>query len=133
MGEKLKLSNRMKEILFLLSRTGEYKLTRNHIIHAIEREKWLENTKESTVEKERLLKDSVRVSYDRTFAKLKKLGLIEGGFMGYTPFSFYEGTLYRGHLYILTEKGREMADEIIKEILEPINRFDKLFNDLSDL
>jgi hypothetical protein len=124
----------MKEILFLLSRSEDYSLTRNHIVHAIEIEKWVENTKEASVRGERLLIDSVRVSYDRTLAHLKKLGLIKGKFpKDLRPLSPYMGTLWRGYCYTLTEKGKVKADEILQEIMKPVSRLNQLINALEEL
>lgn len=122
----LVLSNRMKEILFLLAQYNEG-MTRNSIVHAIEIEKWTENTERSSCSSERILKDSVRVSYDRTLLKLRKLELVEAGFpKDLRPMSFYDGTKWRGFFYTLTEEGKKKANEIILEIFKPVNRLNQL-------
>jgi len=118
----------MKDILFLLSRNNS--MTRSHVICAIERERWNNITKQSPVSDELILLDKVRVSYDRTFRQLRELGLIEGGFPSDRGrLSPYNGTLWRGYVYILTDKGRDEAEEIMEEILKPLLRYsDMLIN-----
>ena len=124
----LKLSRRMKDILLLLSKNKV--MTRNRIVYSIERERWDKISKPSPIVyqgRERILIDKVRVSYDRTFKRLRTLGLIEGGFppeLG--RLSFYRGTLWRGYLYTLTEKGRNEAKEILGEVLKPLERHSRL-------
>jgi hypothetical protein len=123
----------MKSILFLLSKIDG--ITRNHIICAIEGERWNEVAKRSTAKSMRFIDellplDKVRVSYDRTFRRLRELGLIEGGFPSeLPPLSPYAGTLWRGYSYTLTDKGRKEIEDIVERVLDPLMRYcDMLMN-----
>ena len=120
----VKLSRRMKDILSLLSKSEH--MTRNHIVYSIERERWDKISKPSPIVyggRERVLVDKVRVSYDRTLKRLRNLGLIEGGFPPERGrLSLYRGTLWRGYLYKLTDKGRTEAQEILSEMLKLLKR-----------
>lgn len=118
----------MKEILVILAQSPEFGMYRTDLIFAIEKDQWMKKTriKESSFH-ERLLTDSVRVSYDRTLAKLKKLGLIKGGWPdGVKPLSPWEGTLWSGQRLILTDKGKKVASEIIQETLRQVLRLNQL-------
>jgi hypothetical protein len=78
--------------------------------------------------------DKVRVSYDRTFRRLRELGLIEGGFPSELPsLSLYSGTLWGGYFYTLTDKGRREAEEIMEGILKPLLRYSNMLINASDL
>jgi len=129
---RVRLSTRMKEIIFVLSKSYDYSMTRNHIIRTIENDQWREITRDSQVlhltpDLDRLLIDKVRVSYDRTLARLRKLGLIEGGFpIELGRLSGYNGTLWRGYLYTLTDKGKKEAHKILAEASKTIRRYDEL-------
>jgi hypothetical protein len=119
----VRLSRRMKDILFVLSRTDG--MTRSDIIWTIEGKRWEKITRRSTASYDELIPlDRVRVSYDRTFRRLRELGLIEGGFPSeLPPLSPYSGTLWGGYFYTLTDNGRREAEEIIEGILKPLMRY----------
>ena len=126
----------MKDIVFLLSKTdGMY---RSQIIRAIEGKRWNKIAKRSTAESMRditelLPLDKVRVSYDRTFKRLRELGLIEGGFPSeLPPLSPYSGTLLGGYFYILTNRGRREAEDIMEGILKPLIRYSDMLINAAD-
>ena len=117
----MKLSRRMKDILLILYKTEN--LTRNDIIVCLE-EKRDEVLVKSSVSSEYILKDKIRVSYDRTFRRLKELELLEGSFPSeLRRLSPYQGTLWRGYVYRLTSKGRMMAEKIRRELLESVEHY----------
>ena len=127
----MKLSGRMKDILFILSKTDS--MTRSDIICVIEGKRWEKITTRSPVVSERIPLDKVRVSYDRTLRRLRELGLIEGGFPSERPpLSPYSGTLWRGYVYVLTGDGRREAEEIVNRILKPLMRYSDMLIDSAD-
>jgi len=124
----------MKEILILLAQSPDFGMYRTNIIHSIEKEEWMKKTKKSSIIDRRVLVDSVRVSYDRTLAKLKRMRLIEGGWSkDVVPLSPYMGTLWSGQCYTLTAEGKRVATEIIQDVLKQVLRFNQLIlNGLDD-
>jgi hypothetical protein len=121
----------MKDILFILSKMDD--MTRNDIICALEGKQWEKITKRSSVSPELIPLDRVRVSYDRTFRRLRELGLIEGGFPSERPpLSPYSGTLWGGYVYTLTGDGIKEAEEIVKRILKPLMRYSDMLIDAAD-
>ena len=121
----MNLSKRMREILLVLLK---YKhMTRNHIVYSIGRQRWDDITELSSVSKNRILTDKIRVSYDRTLRRLRELGLIEGGFPPeLRPLSPYRGTLWGGYLYMLTDRGRTEAEKIQSRRLSPLEKYSEI-------
>jgi DNA-binding transcriptional ArsR family regulator len=126
----------MKDVLFILSKSDG--MSRTQIMRTVERNRWNRLAKRSTAPTMRYITDLIpldktRVSYDRTFRRLRELGLIERGFPSDRRLSsWYSGTILEGYFYVLTDKGRREAEEIIEEILKPLLRYSDMLTNVAD-
>lgn len=126
----------MKDVLFILSKSDG--MSRTQIMRTVEGNRWNRLAKRSTAPTMRYITDlipldKIRVSYDRTFRRLRELGLIERGFPSDRRLSsWYSGTILEGYFYVLTDKGRREAEEIIEEILKPLLRYSDMLTNVAD-